>query len=501
MSLFDIKNRLYKKEADDNLAEHKITEFDSGNSSVESNMDIVRKDISSGDVWEEKKAGFGTEEKKIAKTGAIAFGVVVAIILILVGIYWLRQSAFSQDRVTLSIAGAKESDSGKLVTYEISYKNDNRATLNNATLKITYPESFKPENNANFVSAGPTVSNLILGNIDGHGEGKVVFSGKAYIPQGNLMYIKGDLVYTPSNFNSQFDTKNQLAVNVTSSPVTVELLAPQDLASGDSLDYQISYKNTGQEDLSGIKVRMDYPGGFTFSRSNPVVSENNNIWYIGPLAAGESGKIVVSGKMDGTRDEIKKAQVYIGSSDSSGQFVSYSDEQASTVIASSPFSISQTVVGAANSIAKPGDVLRFVINYKNEGSQGLRDVIVTENIDSPILDYASLEIVGGSFDAANKKITWNAAGYPELKNLQPGKSGTISFNIKIKDVIPVNNNNDKNFVISSIVKIDSPDVMTPLNMNKVVAGNSMDIKLDSKFRAYPAKSRRGNDLYHALASL
>ena len=46
--------------------------------------------------------------------------------------------------------------------------------------------------------------------------------------------------------------------------------------------------------------------------------------------------------------------------------------------------------------------------------------------------------------------------------------------------IPVASANDKNFVISSIAKADSLDVPTPVSMNKIIAGNRMDMKLSTK---------------------
>ena len=47
-------------------------------------------------------------------------------------------------------------------------------------------------------------------------------------------------------------------------------------------------------------------------------------------------------------------------------------------------------------------------------------------------------------------------------------------------MIPINGANDKNFVISAVAKIDSPDIPTPISMNKIIAGNKIDIRLNSK---------------------
>ena len=86
----------------------------------------------------------------------------------------------------------------------------------------------------------------------------------------------------------------------------------------------------------------------------------------------------------------------------------------------------------------------------------------------------------GAFDQNSKVITWKGVDSPSLKLLGPGQTGEIFFSIKVKSNIPVEAVNDKNFVLSSIVKIDSPDIKSTLESNKIIAGNRLDIKLESK---------------------
>ncbi len=475
MSLLNIKNELYKKEPDESLSQHERSEFDPmmavDNSSEKTEMPE--------DVWAEKNDGLAEGNKKTIKIGLLILGGIILIIALVVGFYKIRQSFFAEERLTVSVEGPAEIKSGKLVTYEIKYKNDNRADLKNAVLKISFPEDFKPEENANFRIEGTTVGIFNLGDIKGYSEGWAVFNGRAYSPKGNLIKIKAELSYTPSTVSSAFITSNQLTVNIISAPITIEVMAPQNISSQDEINYLITYKNEGTENFENIRVKVDYPEQFTFSSSNPRSSESNNIWYVGNLPGGQSGKIVVVGKLEGNRDEIKTVKATVGANNN-GAFVGYNEETIQTKIVSSPLAISQTVNGLNNLNANAGDALQFEINYKNEGDIGLRDVIVTERLDSPVLDYTTLDMRGGAYDADNKTIIWKSSDYKELKNLAPGQGGTIKFSIDVKNVIPIVNSNDKNFVISSLAKIDSPDVPTPISMNKIISGNIMDIKLNSK---------------------
>ncbi|MFA6382798.1 MAG: hypothetical protein WCX17_00030 [Parcubacteria group bacterium] len=474
MSLSEIKNKLYSKEKDEDLSRHSQNEFD-----IQAAIKKEQPVVSGGDVWEERSSGLSSEQKKAFKIGAWAVVGIIILTLAVFGIYRYMQSAFTEERVITKIDGPASVSSGELLTYEISYTNNNRVALSGAIVRITYPESFKPGENTNFKIEGQTSGVFTIGDISGNSGGKVILNGNVYSPKGTLMYIKTDLIYTPSNFNSQFDSKNQMGVNVNTSPIDLEILAPQKISSGDSVDYQINYTNTGKEDFDNIKVRVEYPDTFIFSRANPAASEENNIWYIGHLAAGQSGKIVASGRLNGGRDEVKNVKAFIGTSYQT-QFVGYSEEQTSTAMVVPPIEITQSVNGLNEYVTKSGDNLMFHITYKNNGDIDLRNVVLNEKIDSPILDYASLTLKKGAFDQNSHMITWKGVDDPSLKNLAAGQSGKVEFSIKVKNVIPITTANDKNYVISATAKIDSPDIQTPINSNKIVSGNNIDIKLNSK---------------------
>ena len=261
---------------------------------------------------------------------------------------------------------------------------------------------------------------------------------------------------------------------------SLEIIAPPDVASGDQVNYLISYKNEGQNTVPNVIIRADYPDTFNFSPlPDPAISQGNNVWYVGDLAAGQSGKLTITGKLSGNQNELKSLNVSVGAEEN-GSFISYNQQSGNTTIAVSPIAIVQTVNDSADLNANAGDLLRFNIAFQNTGNIGLTNVIVTEKLDSPVLDYSTLDAAGGYFDPDKKTITWKASDHPQLASLESGRGGSIAFNIKVKDVIPVASANDKNFVVASVVTADSPDIPTPVGANKIVAGNDIDIKLNSK---------------------
>ncbi|KKP80356.1 MAG: hypothetical protein A2271_04745 [Candidatus Moranbacteria bacterium RIFOXYA12_FULL_35_19] len=473
MSLRDIKENLYKKEAPENLSEHEISQYDP---TVAKNTGEMGK--GADDLWA-KKTGLDKVEKKAIKKGLIILAIVIGIIVAMSAYWMIRQMMFQAGNATISIVGPSQANSGKLLTYEINYQNDNRLSIKNATLKITYPENFKPLEEAGFQVENLTSGNFNLGTINGKSQGKVILNGKAYSPKGALIYLRASLSYNPSGYSSQFQTNSQIGVNVISAPITLEMLAPQNASNGDAVDYQINYRNDGAEIINNLVIEAKYPDQFTFSLASPKASNYNNSWDIGNLSAGQSGKIVISGNLEGERENIKKVEASIGTREK-GEMIVFNSESAETKIVFSPLVIAQVVNDKKNLNVNAGDTLRFEINYKNNGNLGLRDVIITEEIDSPVLDYSSLKMDGGSFDIDSKTITWKASDIRSLKNLGASQMGKIFFSIRVKDILPVGEEKDKNFVIKTVAKIDSPDVPTPISMNKIISSNAINMKVNSK---------------------
>ncbi|HAT74272.1 MAG: hypothetical protein US30_C0002G0007 [Candidatus Moranbacteria bacterium GW2011_GWF2_36_839] len=473
MSLQDIKNNLYKKDAPENLSDHEISKYDP---SLAKDTGEMKKGES--DLWA-KKTGLDKAEKKAIKKGVIAGAIVIGIIILMAVFMLVRQMLFQSGNATIEISGPMQVNSGKLLTYEINYKNDNRLTINNAVIKINYPENFKPENNPNFKSDNLTSGSFNIGTIKGKTQGKIVLNGKAYSPKGALIYLKASMSYNPAGYSSQFQANYQLGVTVNSAPITLEVLAPQNASSGDAVDYQINYRNDGGETIDGLVIKIKYPDQFTFSSASPKTSTDNNTWDIGNLSAGQSGKIVVSGKLEGERDNIKTVSAEIGVSNQN-EFVAYNSESAETKMIFSPLTIAQRVNKKDNLVVNAGDTLEFEIAYKNNGNVGLRDVIITEEIDSALLDYSSLRLKNGSFDINKKIITWKASDISELVNLGANQSGMLNFTVKVSNTFPVGEEKDKNFIIHSVAKIDSPDVPTPISMNKIISSNEINMKVNSK---------------------
>lgn len=479
MSLQELNDKLHGRELHlDRTREH--TAYDPG--TEQENPETVAQ-FQETEVWREPTvpsqeavaADFAKQQRR--RKIALIIGGIAGLILLGGIVFKIRSMLFSEERVELGISGPKNVASAESVTFTVSYANDNLASLDDAVLILSYPESFHPEAGGKARITGLRAE-IPLGTIGANAHGKADISGKFYGSKGELGYLKGALRFTRGSLSDTLEKTAQFGVNVASSPVSLEITAPLELASGQEMVYVIDYGNLGDMAFSNLRIKMDYPEGFSFVSAEPRPSEGDAVWYVGNLAGNASSKITIRGVLSGTRDEAKKVRGMIGYFQGDGNFVSYNANERQTRMIASPLTIYQTVNGATDVNAKPGDELRYVIRYRNEGVIGMRDIIVTAELDSAYLDFSRLKLSQGAYDAARKMIVWKASDVPSFSRLEPGEEGELSFSIPIFDSI-VLTGNEKNLSVRSITKIDSPDVPTPIGANKVIGSNTLFVKLSS----------------------
>jgi hypothetical protein len=430
--------------------------------------------------WNKPSEGLTPAQKKNLWIGVSLFLIVALSIGGFFFYRWWVKNAFHQDRVSISFEGPKEADSTQPIKYIIHYANDNRVTLKNAEIQLSYPENFKPTDNLNLKYLSPTTSKIFIGDIKSMSSGQMELLGIFYAPKDFPVYLRGEIHFIPSNGTSELSMDNQLGINITAAPVFLSVIAPQQAVDGDGLVYTIDYRNLDVRPLGDAQIRVDFPQGFEMSSSVPKASEGNSSWYIGNLEANQGGKIVINGKISGTANDGKNVIVSIGHMGGDSKFIVYNKQELTTRIVSPVLAISQQLEGKSNAIVSAGELLKYVVTYKNTSNLGMRDAIITVDANANILDFSKISVENGSYDGVKNSITWKAADVPGLAVVAPQASGVVRFSIPVKSVIPIVSKNDKNFIISSVAKIDSPDIPTPLDSNKIIGSNKLELRLASK---------------------
>ncbi|MDD5084089.1 MAG: hypothetical protein PHT88_04165 [Candidatus Moranbacteria bacterium] len=475
MGLQDLNEELYTREGAER-ENARPRQFDAGADSAESTASSEA--FQAHSTWNTVQESFMSRNRKAIMQGVVICGIIIAVALAYFVAVRIQQSSFNSDRVTLKVDGPTSVSGSESSLFVFSLSNVNRSELTDAELTLTYPENFRPDAMDN-MSINGSSSQIHIGTIAPHSQGKIELRGKFVGSKGSLAYIKGVLRYKPENASSSFQAESQIGVTIQSPSIKLSMEAPLEVASGGVVEYRVDYTNMSDVPFDNLRLKVEYPAGFHFQEATPKTSEGEAIWYVGTLSSGQSGSVRIVGTVDGTKDETKILTAHIGMLQGNGELLAYSDSERLTKIVASPISVQQTANNLNQLSVNPGSVIRYDVRYRNDGQIGLRNVIITVAVDGSALDYSKLQPSGGAFDDVKRIITWKASDVHELANLAPGKEGTVSFSVPVLSMLPVKTDADKNFVITSVAKVDSPDIATPTGSNKIIGSNTLRVKVNS----------------------
>jgi uncharacterized repeat protein (TIGR01451 family) len=381
-----------------------------------------------------------------------------------------------QSAVSLEITGPISVASAERVSFDVLYQNNSFSETQNNVLTVTMPDSFQIEAEPGMTVTGRRVE-VKLDNVAASTGGKVTVMGKFFGGKGDKQNIEAVLRYSPKSSSSQFESKASHEVILATSPLLFEVSAPSEVASGQELDYVIEYENKSPETFRNVRVVAVYPDGFQYLSATVPPTSNDHEWFLPELKPSQNGKIVIHGVLSGEKDSTKIFKATIGMLQGDNTLFAYNTVEKKTQIVGSPLTISQKVNESIEAVVNPGDTLNYVVNYKNTSAVGMRDVVIAVSIDTRLLDISKLKLEQGSYDDKSKKIIWRASDIPELGLLAPGKGGGVSFSIPVAKDMKIEPSEAKNLTIRSMATIDSPDVKTVLQGNKIIGSNLLLVKV------------------------
>ena len=337
---------------------------------------------------------------------------------------------FSASGVTLTLTGTDRATSGDEITYTINYQNNTKVTLTNLSFRLFYPTgSIVLDTNGQPTtpdSTGFTVDSLAPG-ANGTQEFKAFLVGD----KGSIETAKVQLVYQPGTLKSTFTNEATTSTTITALPVTLTLVAPPTVVSGQTVQYILDVRNDTTTDLSDLKLQLTFPDGFTVQQTQPQPDETGYIWDLSTLKAGTGTRITVSGPLIGNQQEAKTVTATLRRN-LNGQYVDYVRTDASTTISSPLLSVSLAPNGDRNYVSFPGDTLRYSVTYTNSSRYTLLGLTLSVVLTGDMYDTANIRVDNGRFDDSIHSVIYDSSGVPMLAQLPPGQSGTVTFTVPLK---------------------------------------------------------------------
>ncbi len=413
--------------------------------------------------WPElKKKGLSPRQRKYWLAGGLA-GLVF---LIIIGwLFWHGLTSFDKDKVRLEVGGAERVISGEEVAYTVRCQNQTRLELTQLRLVFHYPEQSIP------LETDDLVQTIELDNLAVGQEKRIELPARIIGLKDEKKTAWAELSYQPTGLSSTYTNRAEFSNEIISVPLILDLDLPSRLVSGQSFKFSLKYVNQAEVSFEDLGIKINYPTDFTFQSADPQPAEENNIWLLDSLMAGQEGKIFIQGLIQGEQGQAQSFKAELGVFEEEEEFELIAKTVNALEISSSPLSVSQTINGQTDYIAETGEKLNYLIDYQNTTDVGISEVVITSELNGAAFDLSSLDLEKGSFDGASRTITWKTSNLPALEFLGPGQDGQLSFSIKIKDPLPINSYGDKNFKVTNKVEIDSSQV--PLSLGDIqIAGQS-----------------------------
>jgi hypothetical protein len=410
----------------------------------------------------------------------IAGGVVVVLAVALIS-YFMGRGAFSEGRVVFKIDGPTEISAGDLVTYKITYQNNNKVSLSNVEVNIFYPTDAVVVHEGNIAKV--TNDNLSIGTLKAGESGEKDVTAYIVGDAGNIKTIKGDFSYIPQTINSKFQKQSTLATTITTLSVPIILLAPQSVIGGQNVNYIISYRNQSSQDLDSLRLEVKYPDGFKTSQFSPQPTsrlQGQDNWDIDQLKQSDGSKITIQGILSGKERDTKTISVILQkkvTTPSGDVYVDFEKTQESSVISTPLLSLNLLLNDSADYTAHLGDLLRYKINFKNNNNSDISGLTLTAVLNGKMYDPSSVQSTG-FFDSRTNTITWNASSVSSLNTLGANQSAEVAFDVRLKPAFSGALGAGDSFVKTS-VHLETPNVPSGLDLQKLSADDELVTRIST----------------------
>lgn len=413
-------------------------------------------------------------KKNLPKTLIIIFLILGALI---VASLVIRGGSPDPDDVKINIRIPNSVSSGEEVVLKVDYINDNRIGLKDVYLTIDYPSgTFSvdgEERNHERKDLG-----LVAKKFKGTEEFRIRFVGE----KGDSKNITAKLNFVFQNLSSPFEVSTTSRLEINSVLVSINIEGPEKSIAGEKANYLVEYENKAGEDLYDLNLEITYDKDFKAESVEPLPEEEeDSVWQIPVLRAGEKRSINFVGILNGKEGESKSFKVVIGRIENN-QLIQYSQSEYLTLISPPPILLKLALEGAGEDCkTNPGELLRYRIDFKNNTDVGLSELILKARLEDSVFDIPGIQLGNiGFFDSRENTITWSGADIPALKLLEPGQSGDVSFSIRLKRPVPMKSYNNKNLKAEASVEIGTKIIPNKFAMSELKIFNNLSCKINSE---------------------
>ncbi len=373
-------------------------------------------------------------------TGAIIF------LLISVGIalymFFGGGNQVSSANVDIKIVGPATVASGEQIDLGVSLINENRTALSNVVFTVEYPEGARGslDNTEPLKRTTEDIKNIDKGSIHTTTT-KLLLFGDKDVTKTLIFKIE----YTVAGSNARFTKEKKYDVVIGSSPLLINVSAPQEINSGQQFQLQVTVTSNSGALLKGVLVKAEYPYGFAYADSSLPPESDKQTWNIGDLKNGEKKVFTIKGNIIAQDNEERTFRFMVGTEGLDQNIIeTVLGTAMPTISLRKPFFNAAFSLGgnSAEIVAVPVQGrLDGELSIVNSLADSLSNVVAEISMTGSALNKAGIRVSDGGFYQSNQNvIVWDRNANSSFELLRPGETARGSFELQ-DFIVPQNMKN------------------------------------------------------------
>ncbi|PIT93106.1 MAG: hypothetical protein COU06_01750 [Candidatus Harrisonbacteria bacterium CG10_big_fil_rev_8_21_14_0_10_38_8] len=401
----------------------------------------------------------------------IGFLVLAIILAVLVGYFWFKNKNGKDLNAELAVPESVQI--GVPFDLMVNISNDSSSVINEAEVSVILPESIV------FIGdpVARSIKNKKVGSLKTGTLTQVSFPVLVLDGENSVHSVEAEISYIPGSIKSRFVKKIQKDFVVTDAGLFLDLITPTQVLSGETFETKISYENRSEILFDNVVVKVALPENVTVnssSKTHTINSDGHLEFVLNQINQSDKGEITLSTTLIGQDNSLVE---FLATANARFTGLNYqvSGKSAIITVAPSPLSIFIDLNDNLQAVSINQN-LTYNLRYANNTNIDLRDVIIEAKLDGEMFDLTSLN-TNGVLRSNDNTVLWNASIVPGLRNLAPGASGVLSFNIKTAPGYPITRLSSKDFLLKVLAKIESPTVPRTVAANKTIGVSQLTTKV------------------------
>ena len=338
----------------------------------------------------------------------------------------------SEDLIAMEILGQPFIDGGEELELQVRVQNFNEQELQLPDLVLSYPKDSAVDSERVFLRRS-------LENVGPKERVTEEFDLTLFGQEGDIRTIDATLEYRIDGSSSIFIKEIAHDVIIRSTPTQVLVDAPKTIVRGQEINFAVDISSNSNNQINDTTLRINYPKGFEFIRSNISPNFNNNTWYFSNIS-DQTERIEVTGRLAALEGQGQSFVVEYGKQNqlNKNQIETVFNGVTHTVEVQKSFIDTTIAVNGdtdVKSTLRGGADINVLVRYENTLSDVLENAIITIDLEGELYDPSRISIQNGFYNSSNNTIVFDQTTSNALKLLQPGQKGEFRFNLFSKELV------------------------------------------------------------------